>query len=163
MIKQWISTKNRLPDRPGEVVVKVKGVGNSTVAFFSTGRKQFITTDKAPEYWMEYGTGGATAYKDDAVTHWMPLPDFPQKSQEGFTIKPLKWKRDNGNIVAHGSFGTFEIEDTGVSWEGSLNDSNDYDGYESKNCKTFKEAKAHCQTLHEKQIMAALEFVEVEE
>ncbi len=193
MIKQWISTKDRLPEESGEVVVKVEDVGNSTVAFYSIGRKQFIVTDKRPEFWLEHGTGGATAYKDDAVTHWMPLPSFNQSDVEirdpyvhdleqeiellecvikkyqqksKFMIKPLEWTEENGGFNAYGSFGIYQIMETGdkiLPWTGSLNDANGYDGYEPMDFATVEQAAAHCQALHEKQIMAALEFVEVQE
>ena len=84
------------------------------------------------------------------------------------TIKPLEWQCGYAGSEASGHFGTFEAYETGGEddlkpWMGSLNDANDYDGYEPMDFDTVDEAKAHCQALHEKQVMAALEFVEVQE
>ena len=81
------------------------------------------------------------------------------------TIKPLEWTEENGGFNAYGSFGIYEVMETGdemLPWTGSLNDANDYDGYEPMDFDTPEEAKAHCQALHEKQVMAALEFVVVQ-
>ncbi len=86
-----------------------------------------------------------------------------------FTITPLEWQdEENDTHVAFGHFGTFEVYETGEEdglkpFMGSLNDANDYDGYDPMDFDTVEEAKAHCQALHEKQVMAALEFVEVQE
>ena len=79
-------------------------------------------------------------------------------------IKPLEWIEED-SFVAFGSFGTFEVYETGGEeglkpWMGSLNDSNDYDGFGSMDFDTVEDAKAYCNTLHEKQIRGALKFVE---
>lgn len=82
-------------------------------------------------------------------------------------IKPLEWEEESSrdSFVAFGSFGAFEVYETGEEdglkpWMGSLNDSNDYAGFESMDFDTPKEAMAYCNTLHEKQIREALKFVE---
>jgi hypothetical protein len=79
-------------------------------------------------------------------------------------IKPLEWIEED-TFVAFGSFGTFEVYETGGEeglkpWMGSLNDSNYYDGFGSMDFDTVEEAKAYCNSLHEKQIRGALKFVE---
>ena len=164
MGKQWISSKEHLPEESCEVIVKVKNVDRVTLAFFDKRHQAFVTTDRQCEFWVDEGTGGVTAYSKGEVTHWMALPDFPQSTATVFKVKPLQWEEENDGFVAFGSFGTFEVFESGeeLPWTGSLNDTNSYDGYESKDCSTVDKAKTHCQTLHEKMIWEALEFVEVQ-
>ncbi|HKM08834.1 MAG TPA: DUF551 domain-containing protein [Sphaerochaeta sp.] len=193
MKKQWISVEDALPKESMEVIVhtKIKGKECVSHAYFTDVRKLFIATDTLPRYWMKFGAGEITAYNEDAVTHWMPLPSFNQSDVENidpyvhdleqeiellediiekkqqnpkFKIKPLEWIEED-TFVAFGSFGTFEVMESGDdqdSWTGSLNDANGYDGYEEMDFPTVEQAKAYCHELHEKQIRAALKFVEVD-
>lgn len=101
-------------------------------------------------YWVE----------EDLCSECVPI----NTANKTLTIKPLEWQdEENDTHVAFGHFGTFEVMEIDGRYEGSLNDANDYDGYESMDFDTVEEAKAHCQMLHEKQVMAALEFVAVQE
>ncbi len=166
MKKQWISVKDALPKESMEVIVHIdfeESVYDGH-AFFSKEHQMFATVDRRPEFWWNDGPGIATAYDDDVVTHWMPLPSFSQE-EPGIKIKPLEWVDEPPEgFIAFGSFGTFEVMRSGnrlLPWMGSLNDSNGYDGYEEMNFPTVEEAKAYCQELHEKMIREALEFVEV--
>lgn len=79
-------------------------------------------------------------------------------------IKPLEWIEED-TFVASGSFGTFEVMESGDdqgSWTGSLNDSNGYDGFEEMDFPSVEEAKAYCEEMHKKMITNALKFVEWE-
>lgn len=79
-------------------------------------------------------------------------------------IKKLVWdKCGDGFYEAPGFWGYFQVEATGYEDDGftaSLNDMNDYDGFESEDFATIKDAKEYCQYLLEKQVRMALEFVE---
>jgi len=76
-------------------------------------------------------------------------------------IKQLEWIEDGqGDFTASGFFGTFQVVEIDGRYEGSLNDSNDYDGFETEDFATVNEAKGYCQTLLEKQVNDALSFVD---
>lgn len=77
-------------------------------------------------------------------------------------IKELQWEQDHsGDWTAYGFFGAFTVEEIDGWWEGSLNDSNDYDGFESSDFPTAEEAKAYCQQMFENQVRGALAFVDL--
>lgn len=82
-------------------------------------------------------------------------------------IKQLEWKQEDGIEVAYGFFGCFEVwpnDDEEGTFSASLNDSNNYDGFEEKDdCASLEEAKTYCQSLFEKQVNGALKFVEPED
>lgn len=95
-------------------------------------------------------------------------PDGLDGRKEGartqMKIKQLEWKQEDGIDVAYGFFGCFEVwpnDDKEGTLSASMNDSNNYDGFEEKDdCASLEEAKAYCQSLFEKQVNGALEFVE---
>ncbi len=90
-----------------------------------------------------------------------------------FIIKPLEWKdeiEENGMLikaVAYGLHAPWQIdyyplhdyEESYYAQQNNLDDDCSYGCYFG----TLHEAKEHCQAIHEKQVMAALEFVEVQE
>lgn len=82
-------------------------------------------------------------------------------------IKQLEWEQEDGIEVAYGFFGCFEVwpnDDEEGTFSASLNDSNNYDGFEEKDdCASLEEAKVYCQSLLEKQVNGALKFVEPED
>jgi len=88
-----------------------------------------------------------------------------------FTIRPLNWDDDfdlNGRLnesIAYSLHAPFQIDfyfsDDDEPYHAQQNNLDDDCFGES--FATLEEAKAHCQALHEKQVMAALEFVEVED
>lgn len=78
-------------------------------------------------------------------------------------FKQLEWTQDKqGDWMAYGFFGAFYVEDTGEQFEGSLADSNDYDDYEPGFFPTAEQAKAYCQSLFEKQVAGAIQFIDWE-
>ena len=168
MTKQWILAKEQLPKETCEVIIKVDGVERVTVALFDNRSNTFFTTNRSPEDWWRHGPSAISTLIKERVTHWMPLPAFPHGSLEGFNIKLLEWQNEeNDTYVAFGHFGTFEVYETGGEdglkpFMGSLNDNNDYDGYEPMDFDTVEKAKAYCEFMHIKMIQAALEFVEVQ-
>lgn len=78
-------------------------------------------------------------------------------------IKQLEWEQNgNGDWEAFGFFGCFQVvgSESGEGFSASLNDSNDYDGFDSQDFASVDEAKAYCQSLLEKQVEGALRFVD---
>ncbi len=78
-------------------------------------------------------------------------------------IKQLEWIEDaRGDFEASGFWGIFQVvqEYEGGPYTASLNDSNNYEGYEEEDFPTVEEGKAYCQSLLEKQVQAALRFVD---
>jgi|GEM_PF-1356574 len=81
-------------------------------------------------------------------------------------IKQLEWMEDqDGDLEAVGFFGSFQVvhSEVGGGYTASLNDMNDYEDFESQEFLTAEEGKAYCQSLLEKQVNGALEFVEFED
>ena len=115
-----------------------------------------------PRDWIIKGVNGEFyPCKPDIFEKTYALADESETILEP-KIKPLEWIEED-TFVAFGSFGTFEVMeslDPEKPWTGSLNDANQYDGFEEQNFATVEEAKAYCNTLHEKQIREALKFVE---
>ena len=105
---QWTAVKQSLPEESCLVIIRVMVENNLdvklpdgmepdtldknyvSIAFYDMRGKIFITTDKKPEFWMDEGTGGATAYITGAVSHWMKLPKFNEKEYH-FTRKFSKY------------------------------------------------------------------------
>lgn len=78
-------------------------------------------------------------------------------------IKQLEWEEDSyGDFVASGFWGMFQVvhAESGEGFTASLNDYNNYEGYEEEDFTTADEGKAYCQSLLEKQVKAAMRFVE---
>lgn len=77
--------------------------------------------------------------------------------------KQLEWEEDSyGDFEASGFWGIFQVvhAESGEGFTASLNDYNNYEGYEEEDFHTAEEGKAYCQTLLEKQVQAALGFVD---
>ena len=70
---QWISVKDRLPDYMGEVLVIVSGKPHENITL--DGAYEIAEYDPVEgwilEMWPEWCSG--------VVTHWMPLPEPPEK------------------------------------------------------------------------------------
>lgn len=69
-VKQWISVKDRLPDESCECLGIVDG--EVTEVSYSPKSKGYICV------WSMCDADGFRPLSDDAVTHWMPLPEPPQ-------------------------------------------------------------------------------------
>lgn len=69
-VNQWISVKDRLPDKSCECLGIVDG--EVTEVSYSPKCKELICV------WSMCDADGFKPLSDDAVTHWMPLPDSPQ-------------------------------------------------------------------------------------
>jgi len=77
--------------------------------------------------------------------------------------KQLEWEQNgSGDWEAFGFFGCFQVveSESGEGFTASLNDSNDYDGFDSQDFASVDEAKAYCQSLLEKQVEGALKFLD---
>ena len=77
--------------------------------------------------------------------------------------KQLQWEQNgNGDWEAFGFFECFQVveSESGEGFTASLNDSNDYDGFDSQDFASVDEAKAYCQSLLEKQVEGALKFLD---
>lgn len=62
---EWISVKDRLPDKDGQYLVYGLGV---TVAFLNMRDECWDDAD-GDDYWKDL----------DYFTHWMPLPEAPHE------------------------------------------------------------------------------------
>jgi hypothetical protein len=69
-VNQWISVKDRLPDKSCECLGIVDG--EVTEVSYSPKCKELICV------WSMCDADGCKPLSDDAVTHWMPLPEPPQ-------------------------------------------------------------------------------------
>lgn len=63
-MNEWISVKDRLPDRFRPVIVCRK-----------KGKGEYVVERDVNDWWKVYGT------RTKCVTHWMPLPE-PQKETQ---------------------------------------------------------------------------------
>lgn len=69
-VNQWISVKDRLPDESCECLGIVGG--EVTEVSYSPKSKGLICV------WSMCDADGSKPLSDDAVTHWMPLPEPPK-------------------------------------------------------------------------------------
>jgi hypothetical protein len=69
-INRWVSVKDRLPDEPCECLGVVDG--EVTEVSYSPKQMGYICV------WSMCDADGFRPLPDDAVTHWMPLPEPPQ-------------------------------------------------------------------------------------
>jgi hypothetical protein len=67
---KWISVKDRLPDESCECLGVVDG--EVTEVSYRSKQKEFICV------WSMCDADGFKPLSDDAVTHWMPLPEPPK-------------------------------------------------------------------------------------
>lgn len=64
---EWISAKEKLPDKPGEYIVFVKNL---------TGRITYFNPVFVASFYYGWHF---QACDDNVVTHWMPLPEPPKE------------------------------------------------------------------------------------
>ena len=69
-VQEWISVKDRLPERNMQCVCRYV-FGNDTQSFFQV--LDYFATDKQPHFQHELGGSRMR------VTHWMPLPQPPEE------------------------------------------------------------------------------------
>ena len=74
VINQWISVKDRLPDESCECLGVVDG--EVTEVSYHPKQKGIICA------WSMCDANGFKPLPDDAVTHWMPLPELPKEGDE---------------------------------------------------------------------------------
>jgi len=70
-VSKWISVKERLPEN-GETVIMAHIAEGSVTGFYAT----------YGGYWAMYTAGRSIRLADGEVTHWMPLPEPPEKGDE---------------------------------------------------------------------------------
>ena len=70
-VDRWISVKDRLPDKSCECLGVVDG--EVTEVSYAPKQKGLICV------WSMCDAGGSKPLPDDAVTHWMPLPEPPKE------------------------------------------------------------------------------------
>lgn len=76
-MQKWISIKDQLPEGDvGILVTDGKVVVTACLCYLKN----------EPRWWSAHGFGGyewefdfSSTFKDNAITHWMPLPDLPSK------------------------------------------------------------------------------------
>lgn len=71
-VNQWISVKDRLPDESCECLGVVDG--EVMEVGYSPKQRGLICV------WSTCDADGFKPLSDDAVTHWMPLPEPPNKT-----------------------------------------------------------------------------------
>jgi hypothetical protein len=95
---EWISVGDRLPELPAEIAGRAEGV--VVLVACADGRVRAARwvdppangRPPRPPRWEEYD--GSRLFKL-AVTHWMPLPDYPTGRDAGAT-------RDEGDLAGCG-------------------------------------------------------------
>lgn len=77
---EWISVKDKLPDKDGKYLVCTKSflgrftrIISYTLNYDSPFEEEHM---QGRAIWYNY-SGEAGDYEVDNVTHWMPLPDLP--------------------------------------------------------------------------------------
>lgn len=77
-MSEWISVKDRLPEQGVDVLVAARGMGTDVFKF----GYEYIDIDAL--HMQRYGR--ANSFRIDMlsarVTHWMPLPEFPEDTDE---------------------------------------------------------------------------------
>lgn len=68
-VNQWVSTKDRLPEKSDEYLAVVDGV--IMEVSYDPKQKGLICV------WSTCDAEGFRPLPDDAVTHWMPFPELP--------------------------------------------------------------------------------------
>lgn len=68
-VNQWVSTKDRLPEESDEYLAVVDGV--IMEVSYNPKQKGLICV------WSTCDADGFRPLPDDAVTHWMPMPEAP--------------------------------------------------------------------------------------
>lgn len=72
----WINIKDKLPPIGQNVIVYVpNGAWGPRVKALA----RFIRYEGAKEYYWDNHYGGNNTHVQEAVTHWMPLPEPPEK------------------------------------------------------------------------------------
>lgn len=65
---KWISTKDRLPEEPGGILICAFG----SIVTFATLKENGVLVTKNYDVWN---------INDSCVTHWMPLPEPPKEDK----------------------------------------------------------------------------------
>ena len=65
---KWISTKDRLPEGPGGILICAFG----SIVTFATLKENGVLVTKNFDVWN---------INDSCVTHWMPLPEPPKEEE----------------------------------------------------------------------------------
>ena len=81
-VNEWISVKDRLPDKDGHYLVHKDLWGDryvATVWFAKDGRKvsRYDFENRWKNVWYDYDSEYGNVILDN-VTHWMPLPQPPK-------------------------------------------------------------------------------------
>lgn len=71
-VGEWISVKDRLPDKSGNVLVCYGEYNCVNVLSYSCRYHAFNAFDELPD----------TEYKIDDVKYWMPIPEMPEGEDE---------------------------------------------------------------------------------
>lgn len=83
-VQEWIPVAERLPEEDGDYLVFKRFAGNAwsdVVSFAKDGRQVSECTfvEKWQNVWYYYDSEWGYI-RTDAVTHWMPLPEPPEKA-----------------------------------------------------------------------------------
>lgn len=78
-MNEWISVKERLPELNVEVLV----TEGTVIDIAGLRIKEFLTQGNASDFtteWYSYGYGWNPEDNYGPPSHWMPLPDLPEKN-----------------------------------------------------------------------------------
>lgn len=73
---EWISVKDKLPPIGQEVIVYSPKSNSGDGRVTALCRK--IRYEEATNFYWDNDYGGSNVYVQDAITHWMPLPEPPK-------------------------------------------------------------------------------------
>lgn len=88
--RDWISAKDRLPDRPGRYLAVISGISSGYIKVVAFTNK--LSNIYEFEWMGDRGAGKRNKYDrpgwydcdgegywEERVTHWMPLPEMPKE------------------------------------------------------------------------------------
>lgn len=93
---KWISIEERLPPLDAEVLI-AKYDGRPKVEMY------FVRTAyRLNDQWFEPTHGEEITMKGQVITHWMPLPDAPDRHVSRICVRCNKDLKDNEYVIVHG-------------------------------------------------------------
>lgn len=76
-VYEWVSVKDRLPEKEGRYLVLTSGIFGIKIAMFTMSLKRhfdYMFEDGEPDRPGFYDWDSEDDWIEDGVTHWMPLP-----------------------------------------------------------------------------------------
>lgn len=83
-VDEWISVKDRLPEKEGRYLVLTSGIFGIKIAMFTMSLKRhfdYMFEDGEPDRPGFYDWDSEDDWIEDGVTHWMHLPALPKEEE----------------------------------------------------------------------------------